>query len=96
AFLCSLITALGKASYEEKIVFVIFLLAAFSGITRSFLLVEFLPGLNDAMVGLIAALILLAIPSKHRQRDHLPDWPTAVKLPWGILLLFGGGLAIAA
>ncbi|WP_211655155.1 SLC13 family permease [Planococcus alpniumensis] len=89
-------TALGKASYEEKIVFAIFLLAAFSWITRSFLLVEFLPGLNDAMVGLIAALILFAIPSKNRRGDNLLDWATAVKLPWGILLLFGGGLAIAA
>lgn len=87
---------LGNASYEEKIVFSIFLLAAFAWITRSFLLVEFLPGLNDAMVGLIAALILFAIPSKNRQGDHLLDWSTAVKLPWGILLLFGGGLAIAA
>lgn len=87
---------LGKASYEEKIVFAIFLLAAFSWITRSFLLVEFLPGLNDAMVGLIAALILFAVPSKNRRGDHLLDWATAVKLPWGILLLFGGGLAIAA
>lgn len=87
---------LGKASYEEKIVFAIFLLAAFSWITRSFLLVEFLPGLNDAMVGLIAALILFAIPSKNRRGDNLLDWATAVKLPWGILLLFGGGLAIAA
>lgn len=87
---------LGNASYEEKIVFSIFLLAALAWITRSFLLVEFLPGLNDAMVGLIAALILFAIPSKNRQGDHLLDWSTAVKLPWGILLLFGGGLAIAA
>lgn len=87
---------LGKASYEEKIVFAVFLLAAFAWITRSFLLVEFLPGLNDAMVGLIAALILFAIPAKNRKGDHLLDWATAVKLPWGILLLFGGGLAIAA
>lgn len=87
---------LGNSSYEEKIVFSIFLLAALAWITRSFLLVEFLPGLNDAMVGLIAALILFAIPSKNRQGDHLLDWSTAVKLPWGILLLFGGGLAIAA
>lgn len=89
-------TELGKASYEEKIVFSIFLLAALAWITRSFLLVEFLPGLNDAMVGLIAALILFAIPSKNRRGDNLLDWSTAVKLPWGILLLFGGGLAIAA
>ncbi|MFC4713236.1 SLC13 family permease [Planococcus dechangensis] len=87
---------LGKASYEEKVVFTVFLLAAFAWITRSFLLVDFLPGLNDAMVGLIAAMILFAIPSKTRLGDNLLDWATAVKLPWGILLLFGGGLAIAA
>lgn len=87
---------LGKASYEEKVVFTVFLLAAFAWITRSFLLVDFLPGLNDAMVGLIAAMILFAIPSKTRRGDNLLDWATAVKLPWGILLLFGGGLAIAA
>ncbi|MBT2583537.1 DASS family sodium-coupled anion symporter [Planococcus sp. ISL-109] len=87
---------LGKASYEEKVVFAVFLLAAFAWITRSFLLVGFLPGLNDAMVGLIAAMILFAIPSKNRLGDNLLDWSTAVKLPWGILLLFGGGLAIAA
>src|SRR5699024_4354275 len=32
----------------------------------------------------------------NKRWDHLLDWNTAVKLPWGILLLFGGGLAIAA
>src|SRR5690606_12286884 len=41
-------------------------------------------------------MILFIIPSKNRKGDHLLDWATAVKLPWGILLLFGGGLAIAA
>ena len=48
------------------------------------------------MVGLTAALLLFIIPAKTRKGDHLLDWNTAVKLPWGILLLFGGGLAIAA
>lgn len=87
---------LGRASYEEKVVFVIFVLAAFAWITRTFLLVQFLPSLTDAMVGLTAALLLFIIPAKTRKGDHLLDWNTAVKLPWGILLLFGGGLAIAA
>src|SRR5690606_19527418 len=41
-------------------------------------------------------MILFIVPSKNRKGDHLLDWATAVKLPWGILLLFGGGLAIAA
>lgn len=87
---------LGSASYEEKVVFVIFVLAALAWITRTFLLVQFLPSLTDAMVGLTAALLLFIIPAKTRKGDHLLDWNTAVKLPWGILLLFGGGLAIAA
>ncbi|WP_394191901.1 SLC13 family permease [Paenisporosarcina quisquiliarum] len=87
---------LGSASYEEKIVFIIFVLAALAWITRTFLLVQFLPSLTDAMVGLTAALLLFIIPAKTRKGDHLLDWNTAVKLPWGILLLFGGGLAIAA
>ncbi|HSI65801.1 MAG TPA: DASS family sodium-coupled anion symporter, partial [Planococcus sp. (in: firmicutes)] len=88
--------SLGMASYEEKVVFTVFIFAAFAWITRSFLLTQFLPALSDAMVGLIAAMILFVIPSKNRKGDNLLDWATAVKLPWGILLLFGGGLAIAA
>lgn len=89
---------LGGASYEEKAVFAVFILVAFAWISRSFLLDAFAPNLQltDAMVGLVAAMILFIIPSKNRQGDHLLDWATAVKLPWGILLLFGGGLAIAA
>lgn len=89
---------LGNASYEEKAVFTVFVLVALAWISRTFLLDAFAPDLEltDAMVGLIAAMILFIIPSKNKQGDHLLDWATAVKLPWGILLLFGGGLAIAA
>lgn len=43
-----------------------------------------------------AAVVLFIIPAKNKKGDFLLDWTTAVKLPWGILLLFGGGLAIAA
>ncbi|TWT06806.1 DASS family sodium-coupled anion symporter [Planococcus sp. CPCC 101016] len=89
---------LGSASYEEKAVFTVFVAVALAWISRSFVLDAFAPDLEmtDAMVGLIAAMILFIIPSKNKQGDHLLDWATAVKLPWGILLLFGGGLAIAA
>lgn len=89
---------LGTPSYEEKAVFAVFVAVALAWISRTFLIDAFAPGLDmtDATIGLIAALILFIIPSKNKPGDHLLDWATAVKLPWGILLLFGGGLAIAA
>ena len=87
---------LGTASIEEKLVFVVFVLAAFSWITRSFLLSKFIDGLSDGMIAIIFAIVLFVIPSVNRKGDRLMDWQTAVKLPWGILLLFGGGLAIAS
>lgn len=87
---------LGTASTEEKIVFTIFVLAAFSWITRTFLLSKFIDGLSDGVIAMVFAILLFIIPSVNKKGDHLLDWNTAVKLPWGILLLFGGGLAIAA
>lgn len=87
---------LGKASAEEKIVLTIFVLAAFSWITRTFFLSKFIDGLSDGVIAMAFAIILFIIPSVNVKGDHLLDWNTAVKLPWGILLLFGGGLAIAA
>src|SRR5699024_2006266 len=65
-------------------------------ITRSFFLSKFIDGLSDGVIAMTFAIILFIIPSVSKKGDHLLDWNTAVKLPWGILLLFGGGLAIAA
>lgn len=87
---------LGRPSIEEIMVFIVFALAAFSWITRSFFLSKFVDGLSDGLIAIVFAMILFIIPSPNRKGDHLLDWNTAVKLPWGILLLFGGGLAIAA
>ncbi|ARK25044.1 anion transporter [Sporosarcina sp. P37] len=87
---------LGRPSIEEVMVFIVFALAAFSWITRSFFLSKFIDGLSDGVIAIAFAMILFIIPSVNKKGDHLLDWNTAVKLPWGILLLFGGGLAIAA
>lgn len=89
-------TALGKASTEEKLVLTVFSLAAFSWITRTFFLAKFIPGISDGVIAITFAILLFIIPSKNKKGDFLLDWDTAVKLPWGILLLFGGGLAIAS
>jgi len=54
------------------------------------------PGLEDAGVAMLAALVLFIIPVNWRQRTFTMNWDTASKLPWGILILFGGGLSLAA
>lgn len=55
-----------------------------------------LAGLTDTGIAVAAAFALFVIPVNIRRREFTMDWPTAQKLPWGILLLFGGGLSLAA
>ncbi|MEE9219051.1 MAG: DASS family sodium-coupled anion symporter [Acidobacteriota bacterium] len=53
-------------------------------------------GLTDAGVAMSAALLLFVIPADIRSFSFVMNWETAVKLPWGVLILFGGGLSLAA
>ena len=50
---------------------------------------------HDSTVAIFASLLLFAIPVVLKEGEFLLDWKSAVKIPWGILLLFGGGLALA-
>ena len=50
---------------------------------------------HDSTVAIFSAMLLFMIPVNIRNGNFLLDWKTAVKIPWGILLLFGGGLALA-
>lgn len=85
---------LGKFSREEKTVLVVFLLTAFAWISRSFLLKQFVPAIDDTIIALIAAVVLFILPSS-KKGEKLLTWHDAVQLPWGVLLLFGGGIALA-
>ncbi|MGO4886629.1 SLC13 family permease [Anaerobacillus sp. MEB173] len=85
---------LGKMSFEEKAVLAVFVFAAFMWISRSFLWDGIIPGISDAMIAVCAGILLFLIPSKSTD-GKLLDWDVSSKLPWGVLLLFGGGLAIA-
>ncbi len=53
-----------------------------------------LPQANDASVALLAAVIMFLVPNGKGER--LLDWESAVRIPWGILILFGGGICIAS
>ncbi|WP_281659205.1 DASS family sodium-coupled anion symporter [Halobacillus sp. Cin3] len=87
---------LGAMSSEEKIVMTVFTLTAAAWISRSFFLAQINENINDTMIAMTAAVLLFLIPSSNRKGDYLLDWDTAKGLPWGILLLFGAGLAIAS
>ena len=89
--------ALGGISYEERLVRNVFVLTAIAWIIRKHVLNIFIPSLDDSMIALIAGISLFLLQSRTNSgQKKLMYWEDAVKLPWGILLLFGGGLAIAA
>jgi sodium-dependent dicarboxylate transporter 2/3/5 len=51
--------------------------------------------IDDTTVAIFFAALLFIIPVDLEKREFLLDWQTAVKIPWGVLILFGGGLAVA-
>ena len=85
---------LGPISYEEKIIAIIFALAGFCWITRSFFLQSILPVIDDTIIAISFGLILFVIPSKAKT-NNLLNWKDTIQLPWGVIILFGGGMAIA-
>lgn len=99
---------LGNMSKGEKRVLIIFFITAFLWIFRSDINAGSfkIPGwsnlfpnpkyIHDATVAIFISILLFIIPSGGEEKGKmLMDWETARKVPWGILLLFGGGFAIA-
>jgi sodium-dependent dicarboxylate transporter 2/3/5 len=88
--------SLGKLKEPEFRVLVIFVFTALLWTFRSFLETQ-LPflSLSDTGIAVLAAILLFVLPSGKKQGTLL-HWDDTSKLPWGILLLFGGGLALAA
>ncbi|MEZ4542668.1 MAG: SLC13 family permease [Cyanobacteriota/Melainabacteria group bacterium] len=88
---------LGPVSKAEKLTLMVFLIAAFLWTFRPLLagLLAF-KGLTDAGISMFCALLLFIIPVNLKERRFLLDWEAAAKIPWGILLLFGGGLSLSS
>ncbi len=85
---------LGKITYEEKIILAIFVLTAVMWIFRAYLQ-RYIPALDDSIIAVMASILLFIVPAKGESKK-LVTWDEAVKLPWGIIILFGGGIAIAS
>jgi sodium-dependent dicarboxylate transporter 2/3/5 len=87
---------LGPISGKEKMVLVIFGITVFLWIFRT-LINKIFPGLglSDTIISMLAAISLFAVPYNIRKGDFIIKWKDTQKLAWGILILFGGGLALA-
>ena len=91
-----MLTDLGPLTKDEIKISIIFALTALAWITRSVLdNYEMFSGLTDAGIAIISAILLFIIPSS-THKDELLNWEKSNELPWGLLILFGGGLSIAA
>jgi len=99
---------LGRLRYEEGVVLVLFALLVLLWMFRRDIAAGGLtipgwtrilpsPGLvDDGTVAILMALVLFLIPSRARRGERIIDWATASRLQWGIVILFGGGFALAS
>ena len=92
----SMLANMGSFTKDEKRISVIFGLAVFAWVFRTLLnRIDFLSGLTDAGIAIIAAILIFMTPSASKRGDLL-QWEKSKDLPWGLLILFGGGLSLAA
>ncbi|NRB60053.1 MAG: DASS family sodium-coupled anion symporter [Winogradskyella sp.] len=90
------IKELGKISAKEKQVLITFSIMVLLWIFRG-LINSLIPnlGLSDTMISIFGAIALFAIPHRLNKGDFILEWNDTKNLAWGILILFGGGLALA-
>lgn len=87
--------ALGAWTAPQVMTAIVFVAAAASWVIIPLAFPD-LKGYDDAVVGIIAGLLLFTIPADSKTGVRLLDWKTANEMPWDVLLLFGGGLSLSA
>jgi len=85
----------GKMTKSEKLVGSVFLLTATLWILRP-ILESYIPNLSDTGIAIFGAFLMFLLPVNFRKMQFVITWDEAKKLPWEILILFGGGLSLAA
>ncbi len=86
---------LGSMSSAEKRVGIMFFLAAALWICRPLLTNAGATFISDALIAMIVGVLLFIIPASDGKGSRLMNWENEANVPWGVLLLFGGGLALA-
>ena len=86
---------LGPMKKTEARVLAVFSLVACAWVLRGLVHLESLKWVTDSSIAIFGALALFAIPADFKNREFLLDWDTAVRIPWDIIVLFGGGFALA-
>lgn len=94
-----MLAGLGRLAGDEKAVIAVFAGTAAAWATRGLFWADLLPMVNDSVIAIAAAILLFVVPARSKdtnERKPLLDWHTAAKIPWGVLVLMGGGLSLAA
>ncbi|MDH7593005.1 MAG: SLC13 family permease [Methanomicrobiales archaeon] len=95
---------LGHMQRGEVLTLAVFLLTAIAWIFRSekdlgFIVISglntYLPGIQDSTIAIFGALLLFTLPVNLKKVEFVLDWETAKGIPWGILILFGGGICLS-
>ncbi|MCS2608895.1 SLC13 family permease [Halomonas dongshanensis] len=94
-FVAQELEALGPMSREEKRVLGVFVITALAWALRGWLAPFFDLPINDTLIAIIAAISLFIIPA-HSEKRSLLVWEDMKELPWGLFILWGGGMALAA
>ncbi|MBX2892779.1 MAG: DASS family sodium-coupled anion symporter [Saprospiraceae bacterium] len=85
---------LGRVTMPERRLMWLFGVVILAWITGSLVWYKWVPNCNDVVVAVAGGILLFLVPSGDGSKPLL-DWDTALRIPWGIILLFGGGLALA-
>lgn len=85
---------LGKITSEERKVLIVFIFVAVSWIVRGFIQTGS-QMMHDSTIAVIGAILLFITPADFKKGIFILDWEAAKKVPWDIILLFGGGLSLA-
>ena len=89
------LSELGPMSAAEIKVLAVFIMVVSGWLIRGLFDIQALESVKDSSIAMAGALLLFIIPADFKKGEYLLDWETAKNIPWDIMILFGGGFALA-